>query len=373
VWRVGLAGFLIALGVWLFVAKASPRMPDFEVYRRAGARAAAAEPLYRPADADYQFKYFPAFAVLAIPLGLLPHDTAKAAWFALSAAALAALVPLSVRLLPTRRKPVWLLVGALLVGLGRFYAEDLVLGQINTLVALTAAAALLGFKAGREAVGGALVAVAVVLKPYMLILVPWLAVRRNGRSIAACAGGLALACALPILFYGIDGTIALHREWVRTVSTTTAGTLLDTRNVSVASMWAKWLGIGSAATAVAAATSIALVGAAAAVLLRRSTVSHPDTLDAGLLMALTPLVSPQGWDYVLVLATMLTIVVVNDVDRLPRVWRVMAIAGIALTGLTLYDLVGRQFFYSLQALCVLTIGVLLLMSSAVMLRMRRLV
>jgi hypothetical protein len=55
---------LIAFAIWLFVAKASARMPDFEVYWRAGVRAAAAEPLYRPSDADYQFLYFPAFAIV---------------------------------------------------------------------------------------------------------------------------------------------------------------------------------------------------------------------------------------------------------------------------------------------------------------------
>jgi hypothetical protein len=76
--RVALTSIVVLVAAWLFIAKAQPRMPDFEVYWRAGARAAAAEPLYRPADADYQFKYFPAFAIIAIPFGMLPLDTAKA-------------------------------------------------------------------------------------------------------------------------------------------------------------------------------------------------------------------------------------------------------------------------------------------------------
>src|SRR6476661_4271790 len=63
---------LAVLGGWLFVARAASRMPDFEVYWRAGARAAAAAPLYRPEDGDYQFKYFPAFAVAMQPLAALP-------------------------------------------------------------------------------------------------------------------------------------------------------------------------------------------------------------------------------------------------------------------------------------------------------------
>ena len=158
-----LAIILVAFGIWLFIAKASHRMPDFEVYWRAGVRAAAAEPLYRPADEDYQLKYFPSFAIAAIPLGMMPLDTAKVAWFAVSGAALVVLLPLSVSLLPHRRQPVWLLLAALLVCLGKYYAEDLVLGQINTRVALVASLAILALKRGRESIAGVLIAFAIVL------------------------------------------------------------------------------------------------------------------------------------------------------------------------------------------------------------------
>jgi hypothetical protein len=57
-------------------------MPDFEVYWQAGARAAHAGPLYSVTDSEYQFKYFPASAVLAIPIGALPLPVARGVWFA---------------------------------------------------------------------------------------------------------------------------------------------------------------------------------------------------------------------------------------------------------------------------------------------------
>ena len=371
-WRTAGIAALIVLAIWLFVAKASPRMPDFEVYWRAGARAAASEPLYRPADADYQFKYFPAFAVLTIPFGAMPLPVAKPIWFGLSALALAMLLPLAARVLPHRRKSTTFLVVALLIGLAKYYAQDLVLGQINTLVVLVAVCALLALKNGREALGGSLVALAVVLKPYVLILVPWIVARRNMKSIAALAAGLALAFVLPVPIYGISGTMALHQEWWRTVSTTTEGTLLDSRNVSLAAMWAKWLGIGPTAAAVAAVSSAILLVASAVVFVRRTTVPHPDGLEAAMLIALTPIVSPQGWDYVLVLATIAMAFVVNDIDRIGRWWRVIALAAIAAIGLTLYDLVGRRMLYALLELSVITIGMIALLASLVALRMRRL-
>jgi len=370
-WRVALAIALTTLGVWLFVAKASSRMPDFEVYRRAGERAAAAEPLYRSSDADYQFKYFPAFAVLAIPLGLMPVAVAKVVWFAMSAAALVALLPLTVALLPHRRKPVWLLIAALLIGLGKYYAEDLVLGQINTLVALVAACSILAFHSGREAAGGFLVALAIVLKPYALILAPWLVARGRGRSIATLGAGLAIAAVLPFAIYGSDA-LALLGDWWQTVTTTTEGTLLHSDNVSLASLWAKRLGIGSTAGVLAGISSIALLAVAAVVFLRRSGITKPEGLEAGMLLAITPLLSPQGWDYVVILATMAMAYVVNDLDRLPRALQVLTVVSIAAIGLSLYDLLGRTFLYALLDLSVITVGVVILISALASLRMRKL-
>jgi len=370
--RAALTSIVVVVATWIFIAKAQPRMPDFEVYWRAGARAAAAEPLYRAADADYQFKYFPAFAILTIPLGMMPLDTAKAVWFAMSAAALVALLPLSAAVLPHRRKPVWLLIAALLVGLGKYYAEDLVLGQVNTLVALVGASAILAFRSGRETHAGALVAFAIILKPYALILAPWVVARRHPRAIAALAAGLAVACVLPIAIYGFDGTVALHRDWWHTVTTTTERTLLDTRNVSLTSMWARWLGIGQEAAWLAVASAVALLIAAGTVFIKRRAVPYPDGLEVGLLLALTPIVSPQGWDYVLVLATTAMVFVVNDIDRLPRLQRPLTYAGIAAIGLTLYDLVGRRMLYALLDLSVITIGMIVLIGALVTLRMRKL-
>ena len=58
--------------VAVFTTRVSRKMPDFEVYRTAGARALAAEPLYRADDGHFQFKYLPAFAIFAAPLAMVP-------------------------------------------------------------------------------------------------------------------------------------------------------------------------------------------------------------------------------------------------------------------------------------------------------------
>ena len=371
-WRIVVAALLVGVGIWVFVARALPRMPDFEVYWRAGGRAAAAEPLYQPSDDAYQFKYFPAFAILTIPLGLIPLDVAKALWFTLSVAALAALLSLHAAVLPFRRKPKWLLITVTVIALGKYYAEDLVLGQINTLVALAVTCAILAFRRGHDALAGGIIAAAIVLKPYALILAPWMIARRRLAGIAALAAGLAVAWALPVMVYGVDGATALHRDWWRTVTATTEGTLLHSDNVSFASMWAKWLGIGPTAAGLATACSLALLAAAGAGFLRRRQVARPDGLEAALLIAVTPLISPQGWDYVLILATPAMAYVVNDFDRLPRLLRALTVAAIAVVGLTLYDLLGRQLLYTLLNLGIITLGMTVLVAALLSLRMRKL-
>jgi hypothetical protein len=156
------------------------------------------------------------------------------------------------------------------------------------------------------------------------------------------------------------------------VTETTEGTLLHSDNVSLASMWAKWLGIGPAAAALATASSLALLAAAGAGFLRRNQVARPDGLEAALLIAITPLISPQGWDYVVILATPAMAYVVNDFDRLPRLLRALTIVAIAAIGLTLYDLLGRQLLYTLLNLAVITIGMTVLIAALLSLRMRKL-
>ena len=202
----------------MFVYKAAPKMPDFEVYWKAAARAAHAEPLYRPSDGHYQFKYLPAFAVLAIPLGRMPLATAEIVWFATSVALLVTLLALAVRLPVERRKPVRWLVVLTVLAFGKFYAHELVLGQVNILFAVIATAAFLAMRSGREVSAGALVALAIVIKPYAVLFLPWLVARRRLPSIVSACAGLAVVLVLPAALYGWDGNVALHREWWRTVT-----------------------------------------------------------------------------------------------------------------------------------------------------------
>lgn len=364
------AAGLLALLASAFAFKAAARMPDFEVYWRAGARASVAEPLYRDEDEHYQFKYLPAFAILVIPAALLPLPVAKALWFTASVALLGVLLALSLMLLPSRRKPPWLLVALTVVAMAKFYGHELVLGQVNILFTTVVLIAVHLLLRGRDAGAGLLVALAVVIKPYAVIFLPWLVARRSMRALLGWGAGITLALLLPAAVYGFDGTRSLHRAWWRTVTDSTGPNLLNADNVSLAAMYAKWMGPGPPATWLAVVSAVVLLLVAAIVLLLRRRAAAPDGLEAALLLTLIPLLSPQGWDYVFLGSTPAVMYLVNYHGDLPPLIRVAAVAALATIAFSLYDVMGRQAYSAFMALSVISVCYLVVVGALSTLRVR---
>lgn len=346
-------------------------MRDFEVYRQAASRAVAAEPLYRADDQHYQFKYLPAFALIAAPLAAVPLETAKTVWFAASVALLILLLGLSVQLIPERRLSLRVLIASAVVVMGKFFGHELVLGQINVLFGCVAVLALLMMRSGRDATAGALTALAIVVKPYAVIFLPWLAAIGRWRATAAAAAGLVLALALPSLTYGVDGTIALHRDWWTTVTSSTAPNLLNQDNVSLAAMYAKWIGPGAVAERLAAGTGAGLLLLTVLVVRHRRGIIWPEGLEGALLLTLIPLLSPQGWDYVFLIATPAVIYLVNFNDRLPTGLRVVTLSSLAVIGLSLFDLLGRANYARFMRLSIISVCFVIVVAALAALRFRR--
>jgi len=368
--RVLVAGAILAAVIGSFLLRVSRDMRDFEVPWTAGARAIAAEPLYRADDEHYQFKYLPVFAVLAIPLGLIPLPVAKSIWFVASVFMLIALMVLSVRVLPQQRKPTVFLIVSAIVVLAKFYARELDMGQVNLPFSVAAIGALLALKTGREVLAAGLIVLTIAIKPYGALLLPLLLVRRHPAPIVAAAVGVSLLFLLPIPLYGFAGTFDLHHDWWRTINETTAPNLLNPDNVSLASMYAKWFGIGGLSAALATASALATVAGVASVFLRRQSVSFPEGLEGSLLLLLIPLLSPQGWDYVLLIATPAVVYLANYLDTFPRPWRLATIIAGLTIGLSLFDIMGRAAYAAFMGAAVISVCALVLAAALCALRMR---
>jgi Glycosyltransferase family 87 len=357
--------------VALFTTRVSRKMPDFEVYWTAGARAIASQPLYRAEDGHFQFKYLPAFAVAAAPLALVPMNAAKALWFGVSAVLMLVLLGLSARALPEPRRPIVVLLVLTFLAMAKFYAHELVLGQVNLLFGVIVVLALVEMRRGREWSAGLLLALAIVVKPYAALFAPWLAFRPNRTAFGAMAAGLVAALLLPTVMYGWNGNLRLLSDWWQTVTSSTAPNLTNQDNVSLAAMFTKWLGAQPGASTLALLVGLLLLTLTAVVVAARRGIREPDPLEASLLLMLIPLLSPQGWDYVFLISTPAVMLLINELPSLPRNLRIATIAAIAIVALSIYDLMGREAYATFMAASAITICFLVEVAALITLRFRR--
>ena len=144
-------------------------------------------------------------------------------------------------------------------------------------------------RSGRETSAGLLLGLAVVAKPYAVIFLPYLALRRRADSFFTLCAVLLLVLFLPSLLYGLDGNLRLLLGWVRTTFGTTIPNLTSQDSVSILGMYSKWLGIGTGAFALSLVTIVVLVTVFVAVFYKRADRIFPEYLEISLLLTLIPL------------------------------------------------------------------------------------
>src|SRR5207253_1724048 len=98
---------------------------------------------------------------------------------------------------------------------------------------------------------------------------------------------------------------------------------------------------------------------------------QPVPLEGALLLTLIPLLSPQGWDYVLLLSTPAVMFIVNYDARLPAGLRYATIAALTVVALSIFDLMGRAAYARFMALSVITVCYLVAIAALAVLRLRR--
>jgi hypothetical protein len=346
------------------------RLVDLVAPRTAAARFLASENLYRPDDGHYQFKYLPAFAPLIVPFNWVSNEVAEFEWFGLMVAMAWALVRMSLAALPDRRRSEKVLVWLTLLLTGKFLVRELVMGQFNLPLALLLLGAVIAAQHGRGLLAGACVAAAVFVKPYALVLIPWLAWTQGWRPFIPFGLVLAGGLLLPAATYGWNGNLTLLHEWYRTVTDTTEPNLFTPENISFASTWAKWIGSGAAAKSLALASAVAAVAAGLFVMSRRQNVAEPNYLEGAYFFVLVPLLSPQGWDYVLVLALPAYMCLVDRWRDLLPAWRAVALTGVFLTSFTIFDLLRRPLYTFLIDRSAVSVGAVLVAACLVHLRWR---
>jgi hypothetical protein len=202
-------------------------------------------------------------------------------------------------------------------------------------------------------------------------VLPYLAIRRRRAALAASAAVFVLLAA-PALVYGFGGNAELLRAWARTTADSTVPNLLNPDNVSIWAMYAKWIGPGQAATLLALVTIGALAVMFLAIVLRGRRTAAPDYLEMAAVLMMLPLVSPQGWDYGLLLGTPAVMLLVNEFDRLPIVWRGISATSLAMMSLTIYDILGRRAYAAFMATSAITVCAIAILATLAVMRLKRL-
>jgi Glycosyltransferase family 87 len=361
---------VVVAGGYAAVRFKRAELVDLAAPRRAAARFLAHETMYRPDDGHYQFKYLPAFAPLMVPFLWVPKEVGEVTWFALMVGMAWAFVRLSLTALPDRRRSGQLLVWVTLLLTGKFLVKELVMGQFNLPLALLLIGAVIAAQHGKARSAGALVAAGVFIKPYALVMVPWLAWTLGWRPFVTFGLVLAVGLLLPAATYGWNGNLILLHDWYRTVTDTTAPNLFTAENISFASMWAKWIGPGSAAQGLALASAVGVVVAGLFLMSRRQHVAEPNYLEGAYFLMLVPLLSPQGWDYVLLLGLPAYMCLVDRWHDVSPAWRATALVGFFLTSFTIFDLLGRPLYAHLMDVDAVSIGAVLLAACVIHLRWR---
>ncbi len=377
------AAAVIVLWASLFFTILNRQMIDFEVNFKAGQRLVEGNTLYPGAlvDGHYEFKYPPFAALLYVPLSFLPLGAAKGVWLLLILAASAAVFALSLKLVRMKAQAERLALSFLSgLVLARYFLREWQLGQVNSLVlllllAMTAALAgreNSGFRDSRELLAGGLWGLAVAIKPYSLVFLPYFLFKKNWRALASGLTILAAAFLLPAICYGFAGNFAVHREWVATLSSSSPHLLTSQDNISLLALLSKWLGSGTAALSAWAVLVVLLGLLMLFVLLKGRGLPDSALLECCTLLLMTPLLSPLGWDYTFLFALPALALCFSHYFDLAPAARVGFALNACLIYFLIYDLLGRRAYAWFMGLSLPTFFFLIILGFLFVLRRKRL-
>lgn len=186
---------------------------DFGIFQKTTQRFVDGLRMYSADSVDFTP---PLFHALLLPLAHVPPPLAFVLWTALSVTVAWLVFMMTVRAVPgawTRR---WT-IAAWVANLAGVHMT-LRLGQVSWLVALLVTRAWLAARNGRWTAMGVWAGVAIAFKPFLLLILPVLAVRRQWKGLAVSVATIAVCCALSAMCFGR----AAFADWLSNLRATPA-------------------------------------------------------------------------------------------------------------------------------------------------------
>ncbi len=324
----------LAIGIYLVglgLAALLRVQGDFNVYYRSGTRVLNGEPIYR-LDESSHFLYAPIFAIAFAPFAALPLRTAQFVWYLLNAVSIVAMIRGAARMLLGRERqlsPALILVPVILTA--HLIDNNIEHGQINlATLALTIWAIVFG-EEDRSSWSGAMLAAAVLIKPFAGLAALFLLLEGKWRPILyAIVFGIILLIA-PIAVFGPHGALDHTIDYFKVVSSMTDRYTLMLTNQSATSAVARILSLGTrpaapslhAALLVGTAIEVALIGAVVFWFVRSRDSERggllPHRFQLAALFCIMPSLVPISWKsyYAALLAPYMLLTFVLWTDRSP--------------------------------------------------------
>lgn len=194
-------------------------LADFEVYYKSAQRLLAGQNLFRiPEDDFYVFKYSPTSAFYFIPFTLFSFATAKIIyWIVLTGLILFGFY-LSIKLTasklwkenPAKVNSIVLLASLILVV---HIQRELHLGQVNHILLVIYILSAYFYNKGKRNVTTALLAVSLFIKPFALIFIPYLLLKKNYKATMVFVLTSILLFFLPLIFYSFPNFMNQSKLW----------------------------------------------------------------------------------------------------------------------------------------------------------------
>jgi hypothetical protein len=197
---------------------------DFKVYYSAAANLVNGGPVYMVSfyTGSGFYKYSPSTLIFFLPYLLFNFKTAAIIHFFILGTAywytfiIIRKILRDSFLFSNIKHEIWLLsiaFGCILI----HFARELYLGNINIILLMLCCLSIRDFLKGRHLQGGILLGIAILTKPYLLILLLPLVLRKKWQALGWL--GLTLVCGLiiPFIFPGPLKSISLYGDWFRSV------------------------------------------------------------------------------------------------------------------------------------------------------------
>lgn len=356
-------------------------LSDLEVYYKAAQRISNGMNLYRYVeDGHYVFKYSPTSAIYFIPLTILNFEVAKIVyWLFLTFLIVVGFVNCIKLLQPSllnddkKKEFNWVVIGALF-SLAIHFLRELHLGQVNYLLFFIYLSAAIDYL-NKKKYYPYLIAISLFLKPFALIFIPYLILKKEFKGIALIGISMILLAIIPLFFYGsIESTLQQYVAWMNELKIELSHKqgLLQNSNHTIFSVVARYtpLKLIVESTTFAKVYQIILLALLGLFvysfiqLQQKATIDNDRkllvALDFSMLISLIPLLAFTS-ENAFIYTMFLVFAVVIYFNRMLLVEKVFAVIGLLFIGGNFAEIIGKKFSQTLDEISLISVGAIILL------------